>query len=128
MKFFKSLLVILIVSNAYLSAGNDSHVVPLNQQNFNESISEGYVLVDFWASWCRPCLIQKPILEEVAEELEGQIVIASVNTEKNALLTQQFGIRSIPAMILFKDGEEVKRLLGLHQKGRLMRELQNYLQ
>lgn len=114
------------INKAQAEESGEKYVIPLNQSSFNESISEGYVLVDFWAAWCRPCLIQKPILEEVAEKLKGKIKIASVNTEENRALAQSFNIRGIPCMILFKDGKEVKRLTGLHRKDRLMEELKDY--
>ena len=102
---------------------DDSRLVVLNQNTFNKGISKGYVLVDFWAAWCRPCILQKPILEEVAFELRDKLTIATVDTDKNAALTQTHNVRGIPCMILFKDGKEVKRLVGLHQKDRLLAEL-----
>lgn len=132
---FKSSVILLFTVFAFINLNSvtnaqtnqESNKVKLNQNNFNEGIKDGYVLVDFWASWCRPCLIQKPILEEVAGELKGKITVATVNTERNAQLTQRFNIRGIPCMILFKDGKEVKRLVGLHQKDRLMSELSDYI-
>ncbi len=102
---------------------DDSRLVVLNQNTFNKGISKGYVLVDFWAAWCRPCILQKPILEEVAFELRDKLTIATVNSDQNAALTQSHNVRGIPCMILFKDGKEIKRLVGLHQKDRLLAEL-----
>lgn len=125
--FLTIALLLTASNNTYAQANTESNKVVLNQSNFNEGIKSGYVLVDFWASWCRPCLIQKPILEEVAGELIGKLTVASVNTEQNAALTQRFNIRGIPCMILFKDGKEVKRLVGLHQKDRLMAELSEFI-
>jgi thioredoxin 1 len=127
----KTLLIISILA-LFSSVGtdiiaqqkaDDSRLVALNQSSFDKGISKGYVLVDFWAAWCRPCVLQKPILEEVAFEMREKLTIATVDTDKNSSLSQKFNIRGIPCMILFKDGKEVKRLVGLHQKDRLLSEL-----
>lgn len=115
--------MLLFFNTGIVKAQDDSRLVPLNTNSFNKGISKGYVLVDFWAAWCRPCLMQKPILEEVAFELREKLVIATVNTEQNGSLSQTYNVRGIPCMILFKDGKEVKRLVGLHQKDRLLAEL-----
>lgn len=91
----------------------------------NESLSallrstDKPVLVDFWATWCGPCRLQGPILDEFARENESQVVVAKVNVEQHKELAAQFNIFSIPTLILFKDGKECDRLLGLHTKEQL---------
>lgn len=104
-----------------------SDVVTVDENNFNKVTAKGLVLVDFFATWCGPCKKQKPILAEVASEYKGKITIATLDTDKCPNLSNKFGISSIPCMILFKDGKEVKRIIGLHEKPLLLQELSGYL-
>jgi len=85
----------------------------LNKDNFEQSISSGVALVDFWAEWCGPCKMQLPIIEEFSSEMEGKATIGKVNVDEELELAQSFGIQSIPTLILFKDGKPVKKLVGL---------------
>lgn len=107
--------------------GEKSEVVTINQSNFDKVTSKGLVLVDFFATWCRPCKMQKPILAEVAKENKGKITICTLDTDQNQELANRFNIQSIPCMILFKDGKEVKRIIGFHEKPLLLQELDGYL-
>ena len=86
----------------------------LNKDNFEQSIANGVALVDFWASWCGPCKMQLPIIEEFSGEMEGKATVGKVNVDEELELAQSFGIQSIPTLILFKDGKPVKKLVGLH--------------
>ena len=86
----------------------------LNKDNFEQSISNGVALVDFWAEWCGPCKMQLPIIEEFSSEMEGKATVGKVNVDEQLELAQSFGIQSIPTLILFKDGKPVKKLVGLH--------------
>lgn len=95
-------------------------VKELTTDNFNEAIASGTVLVDFWAPWCGPCKMQGPILEKVAGQVGDKAVIAKVNVDENAPLAAQYGVRSIPTLILFKDGEKVQDFIGVQQENTLV--------
>lgn len=84
------------------------------------------VLVDFYADWCPPCRRLSPLLEKLAAELEGQLKIVKLDVDKCSL-APRFGVMNIPTMILFKDGDEVNRMVGNQPRARLLRELQPYL-
>ena len=99
----------------------------LNKDNFDQSISSGVALVDFWAEWCGPCKMQLPIIEEFSGEMEGKATIGKVNVDEELELAQSFGIQSIPTLILFKDGKPVKKLVGLHSKETLYEEVNQVL-
>ena len=99
----------------------------LNKDNFDQSISSGVALVDFWAEWCGPCKMQLPIIEEFSNEMEGKAKIGKVNVDEELELAQSFGIQSIPTLILFKDGKPVKKLVGLHSKESLYEEVNQVL-
>ena len=87
----------------------------LTDSNFKDETSTGLVLVDFWAPWCGPCRMLAPILEEVAKEAEG-VTVAKLNVDEQQSTAQDFKIMSIPAVMLFKDGEVVETLIGLRPK------------
>jgi len=91
--------------------------VELNKDNFEETIkNNAVVMVDFWAPWCGPCRMIAPIVEELAEDYEGKAVIAKVNTDENPEIAAQFGIRSIPTILFFKNGELVDQTIGAGPK------------
>ncbi|MTI44562.1 thioredoxin [Roseibium hamelinense] len=77
------------------------------------------VVVDFWAEWCGPCKMIAPALEEISEELDGQVKIAKLNIDENQDMAMKYGVRSIPMLILFKDGEPMATQVGAAPKGKL---------
>ncbi|OBH00771.1 MULTISPECIES: thioredoxin [unclassified Mycobacterium] len=81
------------------------------------------VLVDFWATWCGPCKMVAPVLEEIASERAGQLTVAKLDVDANPETARDFQVVSIPTMILFKDGQPVKRIVGAKGKAALLREL-----
>ena len=95
-------------------------LIDLNDDEFDMNIAEGVTLVDFWAPWCGPCRMQTPILEELAESIEGQVKIAKVNTDEASGVAGGFGVQAIPTLILFKDGKELQRFIGVQSKDILM--------
>ncbi|RUM44240.1 MAG: thioredoxin [Hydrogenimonas sp.] len=90
--------------------------VELTSSNFDETVKEGVTLVDFWAPWCGPCRMIAPVIEELAEEYEGKATIAKVNTDEEQDLAVKYGIRSIPSILFFKDGQVVDQMVGAASK------------
>jgi thioredoxin 1 len=93
------------------------NIQELNETNFENMVlnSKKPVLVDCWAPWCVPCQAQHPILEKVADELQGRALITSLNTEENRDTAYRLNIHSIPTLVIFKDGEERQRFIGLQK-------------
>jgi len=94
-------------------------VVELTDAKFDEVTGKGVVLVDFWAEWCPPCRMQGPIVEKLAEQYAGKVVIAKLDVDSNQASAGKFGVQSIPTLILFKDGKEAKKLIGLQTEAKL---------
>jgi len=101
----------------------------ITDSNFKEVVldSDKPVLVDFWATWCGPCRTVGPIIDELATELEGKAVVGKVNVDNNSESPQTYGIRSIPALLIFKDGELVDRLVGAVPKSQLVEKLEAHM-
>lgn len=92
-------------------------VVNLNKDNFSKEVLEnkGMTVIDFWASWCMPCKMLSPIVDEVAEEMQD-VTVGKVNIDEQQELARQFGIMSIPTLVVLQDGKEVKRSAGFITK------------
>lgn len=88
----------------------------LTEENFETEISSGLTLVDFYADWCGPCRMLTPVLEEVAKEVKDKAVIAKIDIDKAQKTASTFQVTSIPTLVLFKEGKEVGRLVGLRDK------------
>jgi|YelNatPaOPRAMG01_1025707.scaffolds.fasta_scaffold00248_36 thioredoxin 1 len=95
----------------------------LSDKTFAQQTKNGIVLVDFWASWCMPCKMMAPILNEVAEQVSAGVTIAKLNVEQNQATASKYKVRSIPTMILFKDGKEVTRIVGVKPKDFVLKEI-----
>lgn len=96
-------------------------IIQVTDANFQSEVLESNipVLLDFWALWCGPCRMVLPILEQLAEELDGKVKIAKMNVDENQVVPSQFGIRSIPTMIVFKNGAKVAERAGALPKPQL---------
>jgi len=99
---------------------DNARILTLTTQNFSAEIKNKVVLIDFWAEWCMPCRMMAPVLNEVAESLPGNMKVGKVNIEIYKDLAQQFNVMSIPTMILFKNGKEIKRFVGVKSKDFLL--------
>ena len=102
---------------------------PVTDENFKELVLDSKipVLVDFWAPWCGPCRMVAPVVEEIAEQYDGQVKVVKVNTDENPNTATQYGIRSIPTLILFKAGQRVDTVVGAVPKTTLANTIEKYL-
>jgi len=101
--------------------------IELNNDNFESTTKEGVSLVDFWAPWCGPCRMIAPVIEELAAEFEGKANICKVNTDEEQDIAVRFGIRSIPTILFFKDGELVDQMIGAASKDVFAQKLNSLL-
>lgn len=95
------------------------NIIYLNDENYKSTVEKGVTLVDFYADWCGPCRAIAPVIEELANELKGQVVVAKLDIDKAQKATSEFQVTSIPTIILFRDGQERKRIVGLKDKASL---------
>lgn len=95
-----------------------SYVV-LDESNFDTTIANGVTVVDFFATWCMPCKMLSPIIEDLARDNDGKAIVAKVDIDLSESLAVRFSVESVPTIIIFKDGAEVERIIGFSQKAKL---------
>ena len=119
------LLVSLFSANVLGSTADEpkknSPVVTLTSSNYNAEIAKRLVLVDFWAPWCGPCRKMAPVLDEIATEYKGSAKIGKLNTDNYKKFAVEKKIEALPTIVVYKDGKEIKRLVGLHTKEDLVK-------
>lgn len=127
---FASLVILISLvaynTNAYAQKTDkkaESKVLTITDNDFDKTIKKGITLVDFWAVWCGPCRRQGPIVEEIANEVGKKFKIGKLDVDNNKTSSNTYNVRNIPTLIIFKDGKEVKRLVGLQDKQTLLNEL-----
>ena len=103
--------------------------VEITDQSFQETVlnSDKPVLVDFWAAWCGPCRMLGPIIEEVANDFEGRALVGKVDVDNNQQISVDYGIRNIPTVLIFKNGEVVDKIVGVSPKEVIAEKLSAYL-
>ncbi len=130
-------VLILAFSVLYLAARSkmkniadvedNESILTLSDKNFQHQTRNRIVLVDFWAGWCVPCKMMAPVLNDLTEELKGKAYVGKVDVEKYQILAQKFNVRNIPTMVLFRDGKEVNRFVGIKTKDFLVKQIENIL-
>ncbi len=110
------------MKNAPKTVDNEN-IITLTDKNFNQQTKGKTVLVDFWAEWCAPCRMMTPILNDVASELPESYHVGKINIDQYQSLAQQFKVRNIPTLVLFKNGKEISRFVGVKTKDYLLKEL-----
>ena len=106
---------------------DNAKYVTLTDDSFKQEVLESDVpvLVDFWATWCGPCRVIAPVIEQLAEEFDGRAKVAKMDVDENGAVAMQFGIRSIPTLLYFKDGQVVDQVVGTSSKKMLAEKLQS---
>ena len=104
-------------------------ILTLSDATFDEAVAgaDTPVLVDFWAEWCGPCKMIAPTLAEIATEQRGKLTIGKLNVDDNPDTARRFDVMSIPTLLVFKDGQQVKRLVGAKGKGQLLQDLAEFI-
>lgn len=106
------------------------HTTQITDKNFQQEVQDqqGIVLLDLWAEWCGPCKMVEPIVEEIAEEYQDRVRVGKLDVDQNQQTAQQLGVRSIPTLLIFKDGEQVDGLVGAVPKAQIVQRLEEHLE
>jgi len=102
---------------------DSEYVKTLTTQNFENQIKKGLTIVDFWAAWCMPCKVMAPILNSLANELKESAYVGKLNIEDHQAIASKYQVRSIPTLILFKNGKEINRFVGIKTKDFLINQI-----
>lgn len=102
-------------------------VTELTDQTFDEKTNNGVTFTDFWATWCGPCRMQSPVIEQLAEEMGDKVFFSKVDVDADQETAAKFGIMSIPTMLIKKDGQVVDTIVGYHTKEQLQKKLEAYI-
>ena len=121
---FVSLLTIIIAEENEMV--DSESVLTINDASFEKVISTGVTLVDFWAEWCMPCKMQAPIMDEVAKAVGDSAKISKLNVDENPNSAEKYGISGIPTSLVFKDGQEVQRFVGVQNKDTLLKAIDSH--
>ncbi|MFK5856828.1 MAG: thioredoxin [Bacteroidota bacterium] len=116
-----------MIKNMDVNAPVSDNLIILTDASFKKQIKSGVTLVDFWAAWCMPCKVLGPIVSEVADELGDKAAICKLNIDENKKTSAELGIRSIPTIIIFKDGKIVKKIVGVKSKGVIIKAVKEHL-
>ena len=127
-------LVIILIFGLYIfsklkglkTVENHQNILVLDDISFEKKIKNKVVIVDFWAEWCMPCKIMAPILNDLSSELPDNKGVGKLDIEAFPKIAQKYGIRNIPTLIVFKNGKEVERIIGIKQKNFLKQVLEKY--
>jgi thioredoxin 1 len=109
------------------TVGITGSVTILTENTFDENIKTGVVLVDFWATWCPPCRMMGPVIENVGKEMAGKATICKLNIDQSPSIADRFGVQNIPTMIIFKDGKVAKQFVGITSKEDIITALNNLI-
>ncbi|MBN2728998.1 MAG: thioredoxin [Bacteroidales bacterium] len=126
-------LVVILFAYSYIrlklvgNAKDSDSIIHVNDSNFKLHISKGIVIVDFWAEWCQPCKMMIPVLNQIAEEEQGTVKVCKLNVDKVKKTAAKFAVKSIPTLIIFKNGREMKRIVGVKPKNTVMKEVKALL-
>jgi thioredoxin 1 len=108
-------------------AKTSKQIKQVTNKNIKQLTRTGPVLIDFWASWCAPCKLMTPVLNDIAESEDNDITVGKVNVDQQRILAKKFRIRTIPTLILFKEGKEMTRIAGVKSKKVVMKEVSRYI-
>ena len=112
-----------------MSTANETLTLQVTENTFEQDViyNSDPVLVDFWADWCGPCHMIAPVIEELSDEYQDRLRVAKVNVDENPAIQERFGIRSIPTLMLFKDGELKEKVVGVQSKSQLNSLINRYM-